>query len=550
MIVILLVLILSPVISDGYEMIWGTNFPNENGYGYFGNELYLPTQEWEIDLRGVTLQNTTSPDWFMVKNGLLEARDLDCSSQLDTTGVGVLWKSKIIELDSNKTYFADFSLETTDTWDMSSLSLKDFVRIGYYDDNQNYELFYENNGDANKVKISGQISNTSQCQLLVEVDCSADNEIFKLREVNLYSETNLGNSSDLLITKLCSPEGLNYDDRYIQITNIGDRLIDLSNFNLDSIHSNSVIFTWELSGIILARQSLVIGDNDASGSFCNIGYGDWSSRSRFWAGIPSDNDGAQIVSNDSREIIDKVVGINFYEGYARRKSSNLIASEETDSDSWDFYSANSAADSNPGEFVIDETLPVSLFSTEFAWNDTGCLFNWTSYGESNLIGYNLYFAESSRLEDAMKVNAHFIPAQNSILSNNYSFSLEELDSSGYLWLEIMSMEQANFFSQPFTFTYSSIESSDVIEINEKARVTIFPNPTSSTSFLKVKNQENPIQEISVFNIKGQLIASVKPKTNTDIYDIHNITDKLSSGIYFVSAKFKEETVTKKLILAK
>ncbi len=550
MIIILLVLLFSPIISDAYEIIWETEFLNENGYGYDGAELYLPTEEWSIDLQGASLSEDSTPDWFKVSNGVLEGRDYDCSSQLNTTNTGVLWKSRIITLDNNKTYLVDFSLETSNNWDISSIGVSDFVRIGYIDDNHLFKIIYEKTGITERCKISDFISNTTECQLIIEVDSNSNNEIFKLFSVNLYYDTSLGDSSELIITKLCSPATSNYNNRYIQITNAGNHIIDLSPFTLESIYQNNVLFSWLLTGLILPSESLVIGDVDATEFFCHIGKSNWSSRSVVWEGIPSNHDGAQLVINNVREVTDRVVGVNFFEGYTERNASNLLATQETNTAIWNFFTVSSAADSHPGEYLIDETLPISFYSTEFSWNNSGYLFSWTTYGESNLIGYNLYFSEVSQLSNSIKINPEIISAQNSLHYNAYSFSLAEIESDGYLWLEVISFDEPSSFSQPFNILFSNQDFQDTIEIVQYPEVTLFPNPSSHDSFIKVRNSSDRITEISVFNIKGQLVGKIKSPPNSDIYDIQSITNKLSSGIYFVSSKLKTKIVTKKLILTK
>lgn len=554
MVYLLLVFILSCIPTFAYEHIWGTDFPNEETYGYYGDELYLPSEEWSIDLRGVSLTNNlmVTPDWFRVENGVLQGVSFECSKQLETVGVGVIWKSRLIELDSNKSYYIDYVLETTDNWNASYLgNIRDFIRLGYYDDNQQFILLYEQAGDTERGKISGYISNTSECQLVVEVDCNSKNQIFKLRSVNLYYDTTLGDSSQLIITKLCSPEMTNNDNnRYIQITNIGNHLIDLSNYNLESIHSNRELFTWELKGFILPGESLVIGDQDTNEFFCDIGKSKWSSKSVLWGGIPANNDGAQLVLENTREVTDRVVGVNFYEGYAVRKATSLLATTETNNQNWDYYAASNSADSNPGEYIIDDTLPISFYSTNFSFTDSNYFLNWTTFGEANLIGYNLLYAEDSLLSQANKINSQIILAQNSVQYNNYSFSLNELDASGYLWIEVVALDEALSYSNALEFHYNQTQSPDIIEVVKPFGVTLFPNPSSHSSSVKITNPEKQVKGISVYNIKGQLVGKLKANNTSGVYDIHEITEKLSSGIYFVSTKFETNTVTRKLIITK
>lgn len=551
MIIILLVLLLSPALSQGYEHIWGTDFSNEEGFGYYGDELNLPTTEWTIDLRGASLNTGTYPDYFHVQSGVLKGRRFKCSLQLNTVDTGVLWKSRSIDLDQNKAYYANFHLETNDEWEPSSnLLYSDFVRIGYLDDSGHFFEIYQKSGITERNIFSATITNTSSCQLIVEVDCSSVNEIFKLRSVNLYYDTALGNSSDLVITKLCSPDDLNFHNRYIQITNISSHLIDLSNFSIEGLTQNTSTHSWELNGFILPRKSLIIGDTDATRFICDIGKFDWSLKNRFWSGLPNSNSGAQIVENNTRQITDRVVGVNFYHGYAERSSSSLLASNETDVDGWDYQAISSVEESEPGIFVFDETLPISLFNTNFSFNEEGCLLNWTTYGESNLLGYNLFYAEDAHLDYALKLNAQIIMAQNSVQYNHYSYSLSELVSSGYLWIQALSLDEPNSFSSPIFYNFLQEEEPEIIEVVTPFDISIYPNPTSSASYLKISNSDQELQEISIYNVKGQLVGKLKPQQLSQSYNIEDITNNLSSGIYFVSSKFASKKVVKKLVITK
>lgn len=551
MVIILLALLLFPALSEGYEHVWGTDFTNEEGYGYYGNELNLPTDEWFIDLRGVSLETTSNPSWFRVDNGILEGTGFKCSYQLNTNGVGIVWKSRIISLDPEKTYYADFHLGTSDNWDgYATLVNSDFVRIGYYDMNEDFIQIFENSGDTARNKFTGIISNTQQCQLVVEVDCNAQSEIFRLLSANLYYDSSLGDNSELIITKLAAPADLNLNNRYIQITNISDHLINLEPFSLDAIYRNGVRYTWDMSGIILPRKSLVIGDLDASMFICDIGKPNWSRNNTLWTGEPQNNDGGQLVIDNTREITDKVVGLNFYQGFVERKSSSLLASEETDLDGWTYQSIENASESLPGTFIIDETLPISLYNTNFTFNNFEYMLNWTTAGESNLIGYNLFFAQDSNLASAVQINPQIILAQNSVQSNHYSYPLSEIDSPGFLWIEAISIGQAHTFSEPIIYSDYLPDETDIIEIVQACQINVFPNPTTAATYIKVKNSQETVTEINIYNLKGQLVGQIIPRSSSDSHNITAITKNLSSGIYFVATKFPSKIITKKLILTK
>ncbi len=548
MLVFMLILCLSPVFLQGYETIWTSNFAQEENYGYTGNDLYLPTDEWNIDKQGISLEYT----YFKVKNGLLEGKNFDCSYQLNDNNRGIIWQSKVISLNAELDYYCNFHFDTSDNWDIgNSSSTNDFVKIGYYDDNNQYQQIYYQCGSTERKIIGHQISNTSQCRLVVEVDNTSSSEIFSLYSVELYRETHLGDSRDLIISKLCSPEYENRQDRYIQITNVGNHLVSLSEYKLEALHSNRVIKTWFLDGFILPSQSLIIGDAETNSFFCHIASNSWTSHNSFWAGKPSYNDGAQIQQTNSRQITDKVVGINFENGFAQRDFSSLIASDETDTDAWSFQEIDSVEESSPGEFDFEQTLPVTFLNTSISLIDDSYIFNWTSQEEANLIGYNIYFNPIMDLNNAIKINSHIIFANNSVQQNTYSYNLTELSSSGFLWIEVNYVNQAFSYSEAVYFERISEDQDDnLLSSIPSNSINLYPNPSSSQTFLFIENKKWNIRKLRIYNIKGQVVGELNIKEKQDKYDLSKISRNLTSGIYFVQVEFDNLKISKKLILTK
>lgn len=548
MIFMILVLLLVPMVNYGYEVVWRTDFPSQEGYGIHGDVVDIPTDEWSIDLRGTSLIFNSSPNWFKVKEGVLEGIALKCSEQLQTPGVGALWSSKSITLDPQKNYHVEYYFESEGKWDTPAEGvLNDFIRLGYLNDNHDFILIEERTGNLQRDKVSAIITGTSECRLVVEVDCNALDEIFKLHEVGLYHELSSSSAPELIITKLCAAGEFNQKNRYIQITNPGNRLINLKGYNLEAICRNRVIYQWSLQGILAPYESLICGDKAASQFFADIGYDNWYLKNGLWEGILSNNDGAQIVIASNRQIIDRVVGMNFYEGYTQRVPSFLIASEVTNPEAWTYAACSNAQESNPGVFTFDDTLPVSLYNVSFSFSGTNYLLNWITYEESELLGYNVYYCEEPLLSQAIRINALTIPAHNSTQLNQYSYSLAELVAEGYLWLEILSYNDSPQYSEVIAFTPVQPDNNDSIEVINPLSLTIFPNPISLGSYVKIENSEAPISELKLYNIRGQLIKSKKFTTPYNQYNLKDLTQNIGSGIYLLKARIGDKIYTKKLV---
>jgi len=76
-------------------------------------------------------------------------------------------------------------------------------------------------------------------------------------------------------------------------------------------------------------------------------------------------------------------------------------------------------------------------------------------------------------------------------------------------------------------------------------VRVYPNPAKETINVKFTNKDLLMNSlISIFDINGKLLLTVKPKSLTTTIK----TDKLKSGLYFMKIRSKYGIVTKKIII--
>ena len=77
-------------------------------------------------------------------------------------------------------------------------------------------------------------------------------------------------------------------------------------------------------------------------------------------------------------------------------------------------------------------------------------------------------------------------------------------------------------------------------------VEIYPNPASDYLIANVKNNQNKIDRLSIFNIYGQSVYSTGKINNSKRIDISSLTP----GIYFIKVynKFNEELLVDKIVV--
>lgn len=103
----------------------------------------------------------------------------------------------------------------------------------------------------------------------------------------------------------------------------------------------------------------------------------------------------------------------------------------------------------------------------------------------------------------------------------------------------------NFSTQLFTnFTPNyNAEVTPLIELN------VYPNPFSSNLTLEVSATKGSEGKVSVYNLKGQFVKTVKSAGNNKFYwDGRNSDhEKMAAGIYLIKYETKSESVTKKVV---
>lgn len=207
--------------------------------------------------------------------------------------------------------------------------------------------------------------------------------------------------------------------------------------------------------------------------------------------------------------------------------------------------------------INDETLPVTLsnFMASPNTNTKTISINWTSQSETNLIGYHIHRSESANLASALKVTSSLISAQNTSLTSNYSFRDTEVESEKnyYYWLQSIDYSSSDFYG-PVSARIS--EDTDVPSLQQNTElVSIYPNPFSSNTFTNIalRVKENETSQLSIYNIKGQLVKRDMLNAGEHIVEWHGLDNagkKCSNGIYFVQLQSASYSKTSKILLIK
>jgi len=84
--------------------------------------------------------------------------------------------------------------------------------------------------------------------------------------------------------------------------------------------------------------------------------------------------------------------------------------------------------------------------------------------------------------------------------------------------------------------------------NEVASFDVYPNPASESAFLKINALQSFDSKLLIYNSLGSLISEKTTVVNEGKNNVDLKIENLSPGLYFVSIKTRESSVTRRLII--
>ena len=210
-------------------------------------------------------------------------------------------------------------------------------------------------------------------------------------------------------------------------------------------------------------------------------------------------------------------------------------------------------------FWHEPITPVELSTFTAVYTNGASLLEWTTQSESNNMGWNIYRSQTE-LEEAIQVNGQLIQGSGTTSEpTDYEFYDEEnlvVNNTYYYWLESVSFSGETEIHNPISLTVPEPgQNPDEPEII--SNITNYPNPFSSSTTISFNATSDQMQntEVSIYNMKGQLIQSLPVVLNgTKCSAFWNGKDAnsndVSSGIYSYIIKSGQNEYTGKMILTR
>jgi hypothetical protein len=198
-----------------------------------------------------------------------------------------------------------------------------------------------------------------------------------------------------------------------------------------------------------------------------------------------------------------------------------------------------------------QTLPVELSSfTAILTAEYFVNLTWVTESETQVLGFNVYRAETNDIASAIRINASAIGATNTSQQHTYSMTDREVDTDAtyYYWLENVDMGGGNALHGPQMVTVTGDTTPVLPEISFLN--SAYPNPFRSgvNTNISVSVKAGEKGTVTIYNILGQTVKTftVNEGTHTLKWDGNNC----GSGIYFYRLFTPTTVATKKLVIVR
>ena len=215
-------------------------------------------------------------------------------------------------------------------------------------------------------------------------------------------------------------------------------------------------------------------------------------------------------------------------------------------------------ESEPSETVtaiFESVLPVILSEFGATSVENGVMVHWTAETEASMLGYRIKRAETGTVETGVYITA-LIPARNNTNTEHYHhIDREVINGREYFyWIEAIENNGSSEVFGPISvvFTLDGDEQPIIITTMSSA----YPNPVNvgSVASIDISVKANETAELSVYNIRGQLVRSYENLPaghQTVIWDGRDTSGReVSSGVYFYRLTSPSSHIVQRMVVIK
>ncbi len=183
--------------------------------------------------------------------------------------------------------------------------------------------------------------------------------------------------------------------------------------------------------------------------------------------------------------------------------------------------------------------------------------SWSTAQETNVLGYRIYRNTTNDFTTALPLFNDLISATNTDSMAYYTYNDLTVQNSHtyYYWLSAVDFANTNLLFGPLDVEFAIIGYDDNYLAESLTNLkNAYPNPFNPETKIELSIKDNETGELTILNIKGQVIRRITNLTAGNHTYTWNGTDEtgkdVASGIYYYSLKTQTTDILKKMVLIK
>ena len=206
----------------------------------------------------------------------------------------------------------------------------------------------------------------------------------------------------------------------------------------------------------------------------------------------------------------------------------------------------------------DSTLSVTLVSFNLSTSiGLNLEVSWSTSQETNVLGYRIYRNTADDFTTAVPLFNDLINAANTDSMAYYTYNDLTVQNSHiyYYWLSAVDFANTDLLFGPLDVEYSIIGNEENYMLEGLSHLkNAYPNPFNPETKIELSIKDNESGELTILNIKGQVIRRITNLTAGNHTYTWNGTDEsgkdVASGVYYYRLKTQTTDILKKMILIK
>jgi len=199
----------------------------------------------------------------------------------------------------------------------------------------------------------------------------------------------------------------------------------------------------------------------------------------------------------------------------------------------------------------NELFDILLIDFQAHYDEEGLIsISWSTQAENNLVGFCILKSNQPDFNQAIQLNSHIIPANNSLNVSTYEINDYNIsnDSTYFYWLKMIKLDGEQVILD--SISINTPVNTENLSVNLKDYLLNYPNPFNPFTNIAFNISQSSNVKIYIFNIKGQKVKELVNQFYSSGYHTIVWDGKDSEGVNCASGLYFSKMITDKTVQIK